>query len=145
MSDQLYFFYVIFISSEPGPAPQNVTAVSKTFSSIHVSWDPVPEDKRHGIITKYHVHVLRMKDPALPTPKPQPTPKHIYTENHTTEIRDLEMFVLYRIDVRAYTRIGYGDYSDPPIMLKTLETGTALPDCLNFFNIYFNHIHHLHD
>ena len=112
--DQLYF-YVIFISSEPGVAPKNVTAVSNTFSSIHVSWDPVPLEQRHGIITEYEVILYGLSGLTS-------------TENLTVEIPDLEMFVEYRMSVRAYTRKGPSPYSYPQVKRMTLETGTALPE-----------------
>ncbi|KAJ7378569.1 hypothetical protein OS493_022557 [Desmophyllum pertusum] len=89
---------------KPGAAPQNVIAVSNTFSSIHVSWDPVPEKQRHGIIIRYEVDVYGYENRYQNVTS---------TENHTAEIRGLEMFVLYRIYVRAYTRVGYGKNSYP--------------------------------
>lgn len=114
-----YTFNVIFISSEPGAAPQNVIAVSNTFSSIHVSWDPVPEKQRNGIIIRYEVDVYGYENRYQNVTS---------TENLTAEIPGLEMFVRYRIYVKAYTRVGPSKNSYPK-RLKTLETGTALPDC----------------
>ena len=105
--------------SEPDAPPENVTAVSKTFSSIDVSWEPVPEAKQNGNITEYEVEVWKNVSGVRENQTIVPT------ENVSVVVQNLTMFVEYWIAVRAYTRKGPGPYSKPPVTLMTLETGNA--------------------
>jgi len=103
----------------PEAAPENVTAVSRTFSSINVSWKPVPKARQNGIITRYEVNVSRKEDSGK-----WENQTNVFTKNLSAVIQNLTMFVMYRIEVRASTRKGPGNYSLPK-MLMTLETGNA--------------------
>ena len=96
----------------PKEAPQNVSAVSETFDSIKVTWRPVPEEKRDGIIILYQVKVS--SDSHLD--------KFHNTSNLTIEIHGLEMLKMYTVVVQAFTRIGPGRFSDPR-ELETKEEG----------------------
>ena len=107
--------------SEPDAAPENVTAVSKTFSSIDVSWEPVPKAKQNGIITKYEVEVRK----EVNVSGVWDYHANISTENLSVVVQNLTMFVKYGIAVRAYTSKGPGNHSDPPKTLMTLETGNT--------------------
>ena len=40
-----------------------------------------------------------------------------------TNLTGLEEYVEYNITVRAYTSVGPGPYSDPPITERTMEDG----------------------
>lgn len=106
--------------SVPG-APENVIAVSKTFSSIDVSWKPVPKAKQNGIITKYEVEVWK----EVNVSGEWYYHASISTENLSVVVQNLTMFVKYGIAVRAYTSKGPGNHSDPPKTLMTLETGNT--------------------
>ena len=97
--------------AEPKEAPQNVSAVSETFDSINVTWRPVPEEKRDGIIILYQVNIT---DGSFT--------KSNTTSKLTIEIQGLEMFEMYSVRVRAFTRIGEGPFSNPT-KLKTKEEG----------------------
>lgn len=102
-------------------APENVTAVSKTFSSIDVSWKPVPKAKQNGIITKYEVEVWK----EVNVSGEWYYHASISTENLSVVVQNLTMFVKYGIAVRAYTSKGPGNHSVPPKTLMTLETGNT--------------------
>lgn len=104
--------------SVPG-APENVIAVSETFSSIDVSWKPVPKAKQNGIITKYEVEVWKEVSGV------RDYHANISTKNFSVVVQNLTMFVKYGIAVRAYTSKGPGNHSDPPKTLMTLETGNT--------------------
>ena len=104
--------------SEPDAAPENVTAVSNTFSSIDVSWKPVPMAKQNGNITKYEVAVRKNVSGGWKNHT------NIFTKNLSVVVQNLTMLVKYEIAVRAYTRKGPGPFSEPK-MLMTLETGNA--------------------
>ena len=98
----------------PKEAPQNVSAVSETFDSIKVTWRPVPEEKRDGIIILYQVKVS----------SDSPFDKFQFhnTSNLTIEIHGLEMLTMYKVVVQAFTRIGPGRFSDHR-ELETKEEG----------------------
>lgn len=106
--------------SVPG-APENVIAVSETFSSIDVSWKPVPKAKQNGIIIKYEVEVWK----EVNVSGEWDYHANISTENLSVVVQNLTMFVKYGIAVRAYTSKGPGNHSDPPETLMTLETGNT--------------------
>lgn len=110
-------FDIIFVCLEPDAAPENVSAVSTTFSSINVSWEPVPKAEQNGIITEYEVNVSKVSGGLE-------SQTNIFTKNLSAVIQNLTMLVMYRIEVRAHTRKGPGEYS-PPKKLMTLETGNA--------------------
>ena len=106
--ESVYFTYVF---SAPKAPPHNVKAVSETFSSIKVSWEPVPEEDQDGIIIQYQVEIEKWEN------------GNVNTSNRTIQVTGLEMFVEYRVRVRAFTRIGPGPFSDPRIHITTKETG----------------------
>ena len=97
--------------AEPKEAPQNVSAVSETFDSINVTWREVPEEKRDGIIILYEVNITHGS-----------FSKSNKTSDLTIEIQGLEMFKMYWVTVRAFTRIGPGPFSNST-KLKTKEEG----------------------
>ena len=104
--------YLGFLAA-PKEAPQNVSAVSETFDSINVTWREVPEEKRDGIIILYQVMVFSNSSYKF----------HNTTEsNRAIKIHGLEMFKMYEVEVRAFTRIGPGPFSDSR-ELKTKEEG----------------------
>lgn len=46
---------LLIFATEPGAAPQNVTAQSLTLGTIELSWSPPPVDKHYGILTGYFI------------------------------------------------------------------------------------------
>ena len=83
-----------------------------------MTWDPVPEIDRNGIITQYEVEFN------------QSTFNEISTSNLTAtngpqlmmELEGLEEYVEYTVRVRAYTSEGSGPFS-LAVMNRTLEDG----------------------
>ena len=104
--------------SEPNAPPNNVQAITDSSTAILVTWDPVPEIDRNGIITQYEVEFN------------QSTFNEISTSNLTTtngpqlmvELEGLEEYVEYTVRVRAYTSVGPGPFSFA-VMNRTLEDG----------------------
>jgi len=102
----------------PDAPPENVQALSRSSTAIMVTWDPVPEIDRNGIITQYKVEFN------------QSTFSDISTSNLTTtngsqlnvELEGLEEYVEYSVRVRAYTRVGSGPFS-VAVTNGTLEDG----------------------
>ena len=116
--------YFILIS-EPNAPPSNVQAITISSTAIMVTWDPVPEIDRNGIITQYEVEFN------------QSTFNEISTSNLTTtngsqlmvELEGLEEYVEYSVRVRAYTSVGPGPFS-VAVMNRTLEDGEWSSVCL---------------
>jgi len=95
-----------------------VQAIINTSSAILVTWDPVPEIDRNGIITQYDVEFS------------QSTFNETSTSNLTTtngsqlmvELQGLEENVEYSVRVRAYTSVGPGPFS-AAVVSRTPEDG----------------------
>ena len=102
----------------PNAPPDNVQAHTSSSTAILVTWDPVPEIDRNGIITQYEVEFN------------QSTFNEISTSNLTAtngsklmmELEGLEEYAEYTIRVRAYTIVGPGSFSIA-VVNRTLENG----------------------
>jgi len=94
-----------------------VQALTSSSTAILVTWDPVPEIDRNGIITQYEVEFNQTTFPE------------IFTSNLTTtdgsqlmvELEGLEEYVEYSVRVRAYTSVGPGPFS-VALANRTLES-----------------------
>ncbi|XP_054891934.1 protein sidekick-2 isoform X1 [Poeciliopsis prolifica] len=102
--------------SVPSSGPTNVSAFATTSSSILVRWGEVQEADRNGLILGYKV-VYKEKD--------SDTAPHFWTvegnNSHSVQLTGLGKYVLYEIQVLAFTRIGDGRSSSPPILERTLD------------------------
>ncbi|XP_062294225.1 protein sidekick-2 [Scomber scombrus] len=102
--------------SVPSSGPTNVSAFATTSSSILVRWGEVSETDRNGLILGYKV-VYKEKD--------SDTAPNFWTvegnTSHNVQLSGLGKYVLYEIQVLAFTRIGDGRSSSPPILERTLD------------------------
>uniref|UniRef100_A0A4W5RST0 Sidekick cell adhesion molecule 2 n=1 Tax=Hucho hucho TaxID=62062 RepID=A0A4W5RST0_9TELE len=102
--------------SVPSCGPTNVSAFATTSSSILVRWFEVPEPDRNGLILGYKV-LYREKDSDLSL--------QLWTvegnASHSVQLTGLGKYVLYEIQVLAFTRIGDGMPSSPLILERTLD------------------------
>ncbi|XP_056221672.1 protein sidekick-2 isoform X2 [Seriola aureovittata] len=102
--------------SVPSCGPTNVSAFATTSSSILVRWFEVPEPDRNGLILGYKV-VYKEKD--------SDSAVHFWSvegnATHSVQLSGLGKYVLYEIQVLAFTRIGDGRPSSPPILERTLD------------------------
>ena len=93
-------------------------ALTRSSTAILVTWDPVPEIDRNGIIIQYQVEFN------------QSTFNEISTSNLTTtngsqlmvELEGLEEYVDYSVRVQAYTSVGPGPFS-VAVVTRTLQDG----------------------
>uniref|UniRef100_A0A8C6MIQ1 Sidekick cell adhesion molecule 2 n=1 Tax=Nothobranchius furzeri TaxID=105023 RepID=A0A8C6MIQ1_NOTFU len=102
--------------SVPSSGPTNVSAFATTSSSILVRWGEVQEADRNGLILGYKV-VYKEKDSDT-------TPNFWAVEGnntHSVQLSGLGKYVLYEIQVLAFTRIGDGRSSSPHILERTLD------------------------
>ena len=100
-------------------ALQNVMATALTSDIILVSWQEMSAICQNGNVTTYEVQYEPLETFGVLVSQ---------TINTTapatmTNITGLEEYVEYDITVRAYTSVGPGPYSDPPITERTLEDG----------------------
>ena len=79
-------------------------------TEVAVWWKDVPPIHQNGIITAYEV--LYSKESSTAS-------KSILLRNTSIILRDLEVFTTYRIRVRAYTDVGSGPESNPPLNITT--------------------------
>uniref|UniRef100_A0A8C1X9B3 Sidekick cell adhesion molecule 2b n=1 Tax=Cyprinus carpio TaxID=7962 RepID=A0A8C1X9B3_CYPCA len=113
--------------SVPSCGPTNVSAFATTSSSILVRWFEVPEPDRNGLILGYKV-VYKEKD--------SDSPLKFWTvegnASHSVQLTGLGKYVLYEIQVLAFTRIGDGRPSTPSILERTLDDVPGPPVVILF-------------
>ncbi|XP_036263560.1 protein sidekick-2 isoform X2 [Pipistrellus kuhlii] len=115
--------------SVPSSGPANVSALTTTSSSMLVRWSPVPEAERNGLVLGYKV-LYREKDS-------DPQPRVWLVEGNASlsvQLAGLGKYVLYEVQVLAFTRVGDGRPSRPPVLERTLDdvpgppTGILFPE-----------------
>ncbi|XP_076852894.1 protein sidekick-2 isoform X2 [Brachyhypopomus gauderio] len=121
--------------SVPSSGPANVSAFATTSSSILVRWGEVPEADRNGLILGYKV-VYREKDSE--------SVLHSWTvegnTSHSVQLTGLDKYVLFEIRVLAFTRIGDGVSSLPPILERTLDDVPGPPMGILFPEVRTNSV-----
>ena len=108
----------LLLSSEPSAHPDNVQALTRSSTVILVTWDPVQEIDRNGIIIQYQVEFNQSTFSEIPT-------SNLTTINGSVlmvELDGLEEYVDYSVRVRAYTSVGPGPFS-VAVVNRTLEDG----------------------
>ena len=102
----------------PNAPPDNVQVLTLSSTAILVTWDPVPELSRNGIITQYEVEVNQSTFNEIPSTRLTTTNGSVLM----VELGELEEDVKYTIRVRAYTSEGPGPFS-ATMVNRTLEDG----------------------
>lgn len=106
----------------PSFGPMNVEANATSSTTVVVRWGDVPREHRNGQIEGFKVfygmgprsnHPVQVKD--IPS-----------NATFTTTLTELRKFVVYSIQVLAYTRLGDGALSTPPVRVQTFEDGMIL-------------------
>ena len=95
----------------------NVIANSLTSTEILVSWSEVPAIDRNGIITQYEVAYTQTTFDGNTFQSVM-----VNSTSTMTLLTGLHEYVEYSIQVRAYTSVGPGPYSDAEFE-RTLEDG----------------------
>uniref|UniRef100_G1SEF4 Sidekick cell adhesion molecule 2 n=1 Tax=Oryctolagus cuniculus TaxID=9986 RepID=G1SEF4_RABIT len=102
--------------SVPSSGPTNVSALATTSSSMLVRWSQVPEADRNGLVLGYKV-MYKEKDSDS-------QPRFWLVEGNASrsaQLTGLGKYALYELQVLAFTRIGDGSPSHPPILERTLD------------------------
>ena len=98
--------FALFPPFRPGPSgpPQRVRGRFTSSTSIMVDWDVVREDQRHGEIISYTVRYQKLTDGTY---------KETKVTSRYDELKELDKFTVYKIEVLAATRVGDGPPSEP--------------------------------
>ncbi|XP_055298303.1 protein sidekick isoform X9 [Sitodiplosis mosellana] len=112
--------------SVPSVGPINVEANTTSSTTIVVRWGEVQKEHRNGQIEGYKVfYGAASRGPVLH--------KTIANNNtYTTTLTELKKFVAYHIQVLAYTRLGDGTLSTPPVRAQTFEDTPGAPSNVSF-------------
>lgn len=101
----------------PSSGPLNVLANATSSTTIIVQWGSVPVEDRNGQIDGYKVSyglAARTSHPVLFKDIPS-------NSTFTTTLTKLRKFSQYNIQVLAYTRLGDGALSEPPVRVQTFD------------------------
>ena len=112
----------MFISTEPSCPPQSVVPTVVSATEISVSWMKVPPIHENGIIETYEVLYQPMEAYDM-------THMFLNTTNLSVCLTELHEYANYSIQVRAYTDVGPGPYSDQQF-IRTNEAGLKMLPCL---------------
>lgn len=117
----------------PSLGPLNVEANSTSSTTIVVKWSEVPKKAQNGQIEGFKVFYGAPGLPGVPVlQKTIPNNK-----TFTTTLTELKKFVVYHIQVLAYTRLGDGSLSVPPIRTQTFEDTPSIPSNVSFPDVSF--------
>ena len=106
-----------------------MTAVNISSTAIRLSWQPLLAIDQNGVITQYEVEFNQ-------TTFSEVSMYNTTTVNSTTlmvDLTGLEEYVVYSIQVRAYTSVGAGPYSHV-VMETTQEDGL-------FYLVFVKYVH----
>ncbi|NXW78848.1 SDK1 protein, partial [Hirundo rustica] len=113
--------------SVPSAPPENVSAEAVSSTQILLTWAAVPESEQNGLILGYKI-LYKAKD-LDSEPKSQTV-----RGNHSQSVllSGLRKFVLYELQVLAFTRIGDGVPSSPAVTERTKDDAPGPPVKLVF-------------
>ncbi|NXN87915.1 SDK2 protein, partial [Bombycilla garrulus] len=113
--------------SVPSSGPSNVSAVATSSSSLMVRWGDIPEADCNGLILGYKVLYKEQGSEARA--------RFWLAEGNASrgaQLTGLAKFTLHEIRVLAFTRIGDGVPSRPPVLERTLDDVPGPPVGLLF-------------
>ncbi|XP_039445727.1 protein sidekick isoform X4 [Culex pipiens pallens] len=116
----------------PSFGPLGVEANATSSTTIVVKWNEVPKEHRNGQIDGYKVFYgsagrTQVLHKTIPN-----------NSTHTTTLTELKKFVQYDIQVLAYTRLGDGMLSTPPVRVQTFEDTPGAPSNVSFPDVSFS-------
>ncbi|XP_065171276.1 protein sidekick-like isoform X3 [Atheta coriaria] len=117
--------------SVPSFGPLNVEANATSSTTIVVKWGDVPKEHQNGQIEGFKVY-YGADTRSLVQYKLIPN-----NATFTTTLTELRKFVLYHIQVLAYTRLGDGRPSTPPVRVQTFEDVPGAPSNVSFPDVSF--------
>ncbi|KAK0160324.1 hypothetical protein PV328_007750 [Microctonus aethiopoides] len=117
--------------SVPSIGPSDVEANATSSTTILVKWGEVSVEHQNGQIEGYKVYYgANGRSPFQYKNIPKNT-------TFTTTLTELKKFVQYHIHVLAYTRLGDGTLSTPPIRVQTFEDVPGQPSNVSLPDVSF--------
>ncbi|XP_076160332.1 sidekick cell adhesion molecule isoform X2 [Ptiloglossa arizonensis] len=117
--------------SVPSMGPINVEANATSSTTILVRWGDVPIEHQNGQIEGFKVYYGANARSAFQY-------KNIPSNTtFTTTLTELRKFVQYHVQVLAYTRLGDGTLSTPPVRVQTFEDAPGPPSNVSFPDVSF--------
>ncbi|KAG7208959.1 hypothetical protein KM043_015128 [Ampulex compressa] len=118
--------------SVPSLGPANVEADATSSTTILVKWGDVPIEHQNGQIEGFKVYYGANSRSSFQY-------KNIPSNaTFTTTLTELRKFVQYHIQVLAYTRLGDGTLSTPPVRVQTFEDAPGPPSNVSFPDVSFS-------
>lgn len=104
-------------STVPSMGPISVEANATSSTTIVVKWGDIPTEHQNGQIEGFKVYYGANSRSAFQY-------KTIESNStYTTTLTELRKYVQYHVQVLAYTRLGDGALSVPPVRVQTFEDG----------------------
>uniref|UniRef100_A0A663MMZ5 Phosphatidylinositol phosphatase PTPRQ n=1 Tax=Athene cunicularia TaxID=194338 RepID=A0A663MMZ5_ATHCN len=108
---------------EPDSPPQHVELINVTATEINLRW--LPPEQPNGLITHYEVLYHDSNDLFIKN-----------ASSTTISLNEMKPYTLYNISVRAFTRLGHGNQSSLPLLVRTSETvPDSAPENITYRNI----------
>uniref|UniRef100_A0A8D2MUT7 Phosphatidylinositol phosphatase PTPRQ n=1 Tax=Zonotrichia albicollis TaxID=44394 RepID=A0A8D2MUT7_ZONAL len=108
---------------EPDSPPQNLELINVTATEINLRW--LPPEQPNGLITHYEVLYSDSNNFFIKN-----------ASSTSISLSEMKPYTLYNISVRAFTRLGYGNQSSFPLLVRTSETVPAsAPENITYRNI----------
>uniref|UniRef100_A0A8B9MZK4 Phosphatidylinositol phosphatase PTPRQ n=1 Tax=Accipiter nisus TaxID=211598 RepID=A0A8B9MZK4_9AVES len=108
---------------EPDSPPQNVELINVTATEINLRW--LPPEQPNGLITHYEVLYSDSNDLFIKN-----------ASSTSMSLSKMKPYTLYNISVRAFTRLGHGNQSSFPLLVRTSETvPDSAPENITYRNI----------
>uniref|UniRef100_A0A1I8MGE9 Uncharacterized protein n=1 Tax=Musca domestica TaxID=7370 RepID=A0A1I8MGE9_MUSDO len=117
----------------PSYGPLDVQANATSSTTIVVKWGEVPKQHRNGQIDGYKVFYAATNRGGQVLHKTIPN-----NSSFTTTLTELKKFVIYHIQVLAFTRLGDGALSTPPVRVQTFEDTPGAPSNVSFPDVSFS-------
>ncbi|XP_029163396.1 protein sidekick isoform X2 [Nylanderia fulva] len=118
--------------SVPSLGPINVEANATSSTTILVRWGDVPVEHQNGQIEGFKVYYGANTRSSFQY-------KNIPSNTtFTTTLTELRKFVQYHVQVLAYTRLGDGALSTPPVRVQTFEDTPGPPSNVSFPDVSFS-------
>ncbi|XP_054008055.1 protein sidekick isoform X4 [Hylaeus anthracinus] len=115
----------------PSMGPINVEANATSSTTILVRWGDVPIEHQNGQIEGFKVYYGANARSAFQY-------KNIPSNTtFTTTLTELRKFVQYHVQVLAFTRLGDGTLSTPPVRVQTFEDAPGPPSNVSFPDVSF--------
>ncbi|XP_075603760.1 phosphatidylinositol phosphatase PTPRQ isoform X4 [Balearica regulorum gibbericeps] len=115
--------FVRTLEDEPDSPPQNVELINVTATEINLRW--LPPEQPNGLITHFEVLYSDSNDLFIKN-----------ASSTSISLSEMKPYTLYNISVRAFTRLGHGNQSSSPLLVRTLETvPDSAPENITYRNI----------